>query len=141
MTDADLVLGKLDPQNFAGGKIVLSADAATTALTQAIGDILEMAPQKAAVGVIEVVDENMASAARAHAVENGKELGDFTMIAYGGAAPLHANRLCEKAGHRYADDPAWGGRRIGDRVPARAVRIRSRQGRVYSADPIRCTPT
>jgi len=52
----------------------------------------------AAYGISEVVDENMSNAARMHAVENGKELADFTMIAFGGAAPLHAARLCEKLG-------------------------------------------
>src|SRR5699024_9409515 len=54
--------------------------------------------EAAAVGVCEVVDENMSNAARVHAVENGKELNNFTMIAYGGGAPLHAARLCEKLG-------------------------------------------
>jgi len=98
VTDADLVLGKLDPDNFAGGQITLSVEAAETALKEHVGNTLNMDPQKAAVGVVEVVDESMAAAARAHAVENGKELGEFTMIAYGGAAPLHANRLCEKLG-------------------------------------------
>jgi N-methylhydantoinase A len=98
VTDADLVLGKLEPDNFAGGEIILSVKDANTALNASVGDALGMAPEKAAVGVVEVVDESMASAARVHAVENGKELSDFTMIAYGGAAPLHANRLCEKLG-------------------------------------------
>ncbi len=98
VTDADLVLGKLDPDNFAGGQITLSVEAAEAALKDHVGKTLNMDAQKAAVGVVEVVDESMTAAARAHAVENGKELGEFTMIAYGGAAPLHANRLCEKLG-------------------------------------------
>ena len=55
-----------------------------------------MDTETAAVGICEVVDENMANAARVHAVESGKELAEFTMIAFGGAAPLHASRLCEK---------------------------------------------
>lgn len=98
VTDADLILGKLDPDNFAGGDIQLSRASSEKALEGQVGQHLSMSPQKAAVGVCEVVDESMAAAARVHAVENGKELGDFTMIAYGGAAPLHANRLCEKLG-------------------------------------------
>ena len=53
---------------------------------------------EAAFGVAEVVDENMANAARVHAVENGEDLSEYTMIAFGGAAPLHAGRLCEKLG-------------------------------------------
>ncbi|WP_050526841.1 hydantoinase/oxoprolinase family protein [Pseudorhodobacter aquimaris] len=98
VTDADLVLGKLDPDNFAGGDIKLTTQSSVDALLAQVGQKLGMNAEKAAVGVVEVVDESMAAAARVHAVENGKELGDFTMIAYGGAAPLHANRLCEKLG-------------------------------------------
>ncbi len=98
VTDADLVLGKLDPDNFAGGSIPLSVDSATAALTDALATPLGMDSQTAAFGLAEVVDENMANAARVHAVENGEDLADYTMIAFGGAAPLHAARLCEKLG-------------------------------------------
>jgi N-methylhydantoinase A len=57
-----------------------------------------MGAEEAAWGLAEVVDENMTNAARVHAVENGEDLGRYTMIAFGGAAPLHAARLCEKLG-------------------------------------------
>lgn len=57
-----------------------------------------MDAETAAFGLAEVVDENMANAARVHAVENGEDLSEYTMIAFGGAAPLHAGRLCEKLG-------------------------------------------
>ena len=98
MTDADLVLGKLDPDNFAGGSIKLHPNQSKSALTSVLGDVLDMDAATAAFGLAEVVDENMANAARVHAVENGEDLGDYTMIAFGGAAPLHAGRLCEKLG-------------------------------------------
>ncbi|WP_296420331.1 hydantoinase/oxoprolinase family protein [Pseudooctadecabacter sp.] len=98
VTDADLILGKLDPDNFAGGSIQLHADAAKSALTTQVGDTLDMDAIEAAFGVAEVVDENMANAARVHAVENGEDLSEYTMIAFGGAAPLHAGRLAEKLG-------------------------------------------
>jgi len=98
VTDADLVLGKLDPDNFAGGSIKLHTDNSSTALDRMIGDQLDMDAQTAAYGLCEVVDENMANAARVHAVENGEDLAEYTMIAFGGAAPLHAGRLCEKLG-------------------------------------------
>ena len=98
VTDADLILGKLDPDNFAGGSITLSDEKATTALQEIIGNPLDMSALEAAWGVGEVVDENMANAARVHAVENGEDLSDYTMIAFGGAAPLHAGRLAEKLG-------------------------------------------
>lgn len=98
VTDADLVLGKLDGNNFAGGSITLYADEATRALENVLGKTLDMDAQTAAYGLVEVVDENMANAARVHAVENGEDLSEYTMIAFGGAAPLHASRLCEKLG-------------------------------------------
>lgn len=98
VTDADLVLGKLDPDNFAGGSMALDAAASARALTDVLGDVLDMDAATAAFGLAEVVDENMANAARVHAVENGEDLSEYTMIAFGGAAPLHAGRLCEKLG-------------------------------------------
>jgi len=98
VTDADLVLGKLDPDNFAGGSIQLHTDSSAMALVEVLGKTLDMDAQTAAFGLAEVVDENMANAARVHAVENGEDLAEYTMIAFGGAAPLHAGRLCEKLG-------------------------------------------
>ena len=98
VTDADLVLGKLDPDNFAGGNMKLDAASSAKALTDVLGDVLEMDAATSAFGLAEVVDENMANAARVHAVENGEDLSEYTMIAFGGAAPLHAGRLCEKLG-------------------------------------------
>ena len=98
VTDADLVLGKLDPDNFAGGSIKLHPTDSKSALLNHVGNTLDMDAVEAAFGVAEVVDENMANAARVHAVENGEDLSEYTMIAFGGAAPLHAGRLCEKLG-------------------------------------------
>ena len=98
VTDADLVLGKLDPENFAGGSIRLDTAGSEAALREVIGKELDMDATTAAFGLAEVVDENMANAARVHAVENGEDLSEYTMIAFGGAAPLHAGRLCEKLG-------------------------------------------
>ncbi len=96
ITDADLVLGKIDPDNFAGGAIRLSLALAEAAVASAVGAPLDLPVEAAAFGICEVVDENMANAARVHAVENGKDIADNVMVAFGGAAPLHAARLCEK---------------------------------------------
>ncbi len=98
VTDADLVLGKLDADNFAGGTMKLDTSESSNALTEVLGKVLDMDAQTAAFGLAEVVDENMANAARVHAVENGEDLSEYTMIAFGGAAPLHGGRLCEKLG-------------------------------------------
>lgn len=96
VTDADLVLGRLEPDGFAGGTMQLDTDASNGAMQRELADKLGIDNATAAYGIGEMVDENMSNAARMHAVENGKELGEFTMIAFGGAAPLHAARLCEK---------------------------------------------
>ena len=98
VTDADLVLGRIDPDNFAGGSIKLRPGLSETALATHVGDALDMALDEAALCVSEVVDESMANAARVHAVENGEDLSEYTMIAFGGAAPLHAGRVAGKLG-------------------------------------------
>lgn len=98
VTDADLILGKLDPDNFAGGAIPLSVELSRKAMQDDIGAAIGLDADGAAYGTCEMVDENMANAGRVHTVENGKNIADFTMITFGGAGPLHAARLCEKMG-------------------------------------------
>ncbi|MEO1026218.1 MAG: hydantoinase/oxoprolinase family protein [Pseudomonadota bacterium] len=98
VTDANLTLGRLDPDNFAGGAIPLNAEASYNALETRLANELSMTPEDAGFGVTEMVDENMANAARVHTVENGRDIEHFTMIGFGGGAPLHACRLCEKLG-------------------------------------------
>jgi N-methylhydantoinase A len=98
VTDADLVLGRLDPHSFAGGTLPLDRAAAQAALARGVGDPLELSVEHAALGVSEMVDENMSSAARMHAIESGKLLGSRTLVAFGGAAPLHAARVAAKLG-------------------------------------------
>src|SRR5471032_2640595 len=98
VTDADVVFGRLDPGYFAGGSIKLSPEKAGAAVDKAVGSKLDLKRLDAAFGISEIVEENMANAARVHAVERGKELQNRTMIAFGGAAPIHAARLAEKLG-------------------------------------------
>ncbi len=98
VTDADVVLGRIDPNHFAGGSIALSKSDSRAAVRRDVGDVLSLDAITGAFGISEVVDENMANAARVHAVENGRHIADYTMIAFGGAAPLHAARICEKLG-------------------------------------------
>ena len=98
VTDADVALGRIDPPRFAGGSIALVPDRAREALRRGVGAPLGLDAAQAALAVSEVVEENMANAARVHAVERGKELAGRTLIAFGGAAPLHAARLAAKLG-------------------------------------------
>ncbi len=98
VTDANLALGKIDPAYFAGGKIPLDEAAAKAALQKNIGAKLGLKDFWPAAGVTEIVEENMANAARVHAIERGHDIASCTMIAFGGGAPLHACRLAEKVG-------------------------------------------
>ncbi|MGF1474654.1 MAG: hydantoinase/oxoprolinase family protein [Geminicoccaceae bacterium] len=137
VTDADLVLGKLDPETFAGGRIRLDAERAGRALHHKIGEILGLATAEAALGVAEMVDETMASAARVHGVENGKTVADYAMIAFGGAAPLHAARVAEKLGIDRVIVPTDAG--VGSAVgfllaPASFEVLRSAYGRLDRLD-------
>ncbi|MBV8169228.1 MAG: hydantoinase/oxoprolinase family protein [Alphaproteobacteria bacterium] len=98
VTDADLALGRIDPKRFAGGTIALHPDRAQAAIAAKVATPLQLDRDQAAYGICEVVEENMANAARVHAVERGKELSGRTLVAFGGAAPLHAARMAEKLG-------------------------------------------
>lgn len=98
VTDANLALGRLHADTFGASDIDLEPELAYRALTSSVGVALGLDADLAAIGISEVVDENMTNAARVHAVEGGRDLGGFTMIAFGGGAPLHACRLIDKLG-------------------------------------------
>ncbi len=98
VTDANLVLGKLDPDQFAAGRIKLDPERSIEALSRDIGAPLDLDGHWPGVGVIEIVEENMANAVRVHAIERGRVIDRHALIAFGGAAPLHAGRLARKLG-------------------------------------------
>ncbi|MCU9849395.1 hydantoinase/oxoprolinase family protein [Defluviimonas sp. WL0024] len=98
VSDADIVLGYIRPETFAEGQFAIDPEAATLAMRREVGDALGLDARAAADGVSRIVDENMASAGRMHAVESGKDLGPRTMIAFGGNGPLHACRVARAAG-------------------------------------------
>src|ERR1700724_1297539 len=98
VTDADLLLGRIDPTGFSGGRMALDRAAAERAMQEHIAMPLDLALSLAAFGVSEIVDENMANAARVHAIESGKDARGRTLVAFGGAAPLHAARMADKLG-------------------------------------------
>ena len=100
VTDANVALGRIDPDAFAAGTLRLDRAAAERVVLGRIGKPLGMDAAWAAAGIGEIVEENMASAARVHAIERGKVAERCTMIAFGGGAPLHAARLAAKLGMR-----------------------------------------
>ena len=98
VTDANLVLGRYDPSRFAGGTMTLDGAAAARALRSDVAAPLALSVDLAALGVVEMIDENMANAARVHAIESAKTTEGRTLIAFGGGGPVHACRVAEKLG-------------------------------------------
>ena len=95
VTDADLIMGRINPADFANGEVELNIGLATHALKADIAIPLKLTTEAGASGISQIVDENMANAASVHAIELGKRLDSRVMIAFGGAAPLHACQLAE----------------------------------------------
>ncbi len=90
VTDADLLLGYLDPDFFLGGLMRLDVEAARRAVADKIAGPLGLDLTEAAWGIHRVVNENMAAAARIHGIERGKDLRAYPLFAFGGAGPVHA---------------------------------------------------
>lgn len=95
VTDANLVLGYLNPDFFLGGAMRLDAEKARAAVSS-LGRALDMRAEDAAWGVYEIITEQMASAARVHIAEKGGDPRNYVLIATGGAAPLHACHMAKK---------------------------------------------
>ena len=98
VTDADLILGYLNPDYFLGGEIKLDAISAEKEIEKTFSKKTNLSPIKAAAGIHEIVNENMASAARVYIGEKGKSSSNLSLIAFGGAGPVHAIGLAEKLG-------------------------------------------
>jgi len=100
VTDADLFLGYLDPGYFLGGKMALDRAATGPAIDRVLAKPLGLTTVRAAWGIHQIVNENMARAAKVHCLERGKDPRDYTLIAYGGAGPVHAYRVAQVLGIR-----------------------------------------
>jgi N-methylhydantoinase A len=98
VTDADLLLGYLDPSYFLGGQMELDLEAAERAVRDHLAQPVGLDVERSAWTVHQVVNENMANAARVHAVERGRDVRNFPLFAFGGAGPVHAFRVAEKLG-------------------------------------------
>ncbi|HZF14794.1 MAG TPA: hydantoinase/oxoprolinase family protein [Steroidobacteraceae bacterium] len=109
VTDANVHLGRIDPERFAAGRLRLDRSLATRAIEARIAKRLGLAADAAALGIAEIVEENMTAAARTHAAERGKDASGRTLIAFGGGAPLHAARLAAKLGIDRIVLPAFAG--------------------------------
>jgi N-methylhydantoinase A len=98
VTDADLYLGYLDPGHFLGGAMPLHRDRAEGAIRAGVATPLGVSVTRAAWGIHEVVNENMARAAKTHCLERGKDPREYTLVAFGGAGPVHAFRVAQVLG-------------------------------------------
>jgi len=99
VTDADVILGFVNPDSFLGGKMPLSLRNAEQVITE-LGRVLGLSTIEAAIGVYEVVTNNMAIALRLHAAERGRDYRDYDLFAFGGAGPVHAYGLARSLGMR-----------------------------------------
>jgi len=100
VTDADLALGYLDPTYFLGGEMPLDAAAADRAIGERLAPQIGLSAIETATGMHRLVNENMAAAARVHVAEHGKDPRDYTMIAFGGAGPVHVRDVARRLGVR-----------------------------------------
>ena len=98
VSDADLVLGLLNPDYFLGGEMALDPDAAQKAIETQLAGPIGMSVTRAAQGIHEVVNENMATAARMHAAEHGLDVRGNVLVAFGGAGPVHAYQVAKLLG-------------------------------------------
>ena len=95
MTDADLYLGYLNPDYFLGGEMTLDMATVKSALAEKVANPLGLSVLDAAIGIHNIVNENMAAATRMHLAEKGRDPRRYQMIAFGGAGPVHAYRLAQ----------------------------------------------
>jgi len=100
VTDANLLLGRLGADRFLGGEMALDQKAASTALLGAVADPMGMDPTAAADGILQIAVTSMSHAVKGVTTERGLDAGDFTLVAYGGAGPLHASAVAGELGIR-----------------------------------------
>jgi N-methylhydantoinase A len=96
VTDANLLLGRLNPERFLGGNMKLDLEGAKSAMEERIAKPLGLSAQQAAAGVIRIADTTMALAVRAVSVRKGVDPRECALIAFGGAGPVHAASLCRE---------------------------------------------
>ena len=98
VTDADLVLGYLNPSSLVGGKVKLNAELSRESIQRKIAEPLNMSLEEAALGIIKVVNVNMEVDTRLTFAERGLDHRNFSLVAFGGAGPVHATRVARNVG-------------------------------------------
>lgn len=108
VTDANLVLGRI-PEYLLGGEVELERDQAKRAIVKYVADPLGMDLYEAAAGILDIVNNNMVGALKVVSVEKGYDPGEFALIAFGGAGPMHASELSRQLGTKTVVIPALPG--------------------------------
>ena len=109
VTDADLCLGFLDADYFLGGRMRLDRERAERSIAEQVARPLGVPAARAALGIHEVVNDNMARAAKVHCLEQGRDPRSYALVAFGGAGPVHAHRVAAALGMRHVLYPARAG--------------------------------
>jgi N-methylhydantoinase A len=100
VTDANLVLGRLNPDYFLGAEMQLHVNAARQAIAEHVAGPLGLSVEAAAAGIVRVVNANMVRAISANSTQKGYDVREFSLLAFGGAGPLHAVELAQELGMR-----------------------------------------
>ena len=108
VTDANVVLGRIDPDYFLGGRMPLDSAAARAAVAT-VAEPLGLTVEEAALTIVETVNDNMATAVRRVTIERGLDYRDFDLIAFGGAGPVHGAELARAVGMRRTLVPPYPG--------------------------------
>lgn len=138
VSDADLVLGYLDPKHFLGGGMALDKSAAEAAIKERLAEPLGLSVTEAAWGIHGIINENMAAAAKVYVTERGEDPARFTMVAFGGAGPVHASDFARRLGVKRVLIPPNAGvaSALGMIVaPIAFDTVRSQPTRLSQADP------
>ncbi|HEX9921822.1 MAG TPA: hydantoinase/oxoprolinase family protein [Anaerolineae bacterium] len=109
VTDANLVLGRLNPAYFLGGAMKLDIERARQAIREHVAEPLGLSVEAAAAGIIRVVNANMTRGINTNTVEKGLDVRNFTLLPYGGAGPIHAVDLAQELGMQRVIVPPYPG--------------------------------
>src|SRR2546422_2821788 len=142
VTDADVVLGYINPDYFAGGSIRLQPGAAARAIEEKIARPLDLSLEHAAWGIHTIVNTNMELATRVVSIERGRDPRDLALVAFGGSGPVHGCRLAQALGIPRVILPAAAGVTAAIGLLSAEVRFdvaRTYQRRVEDLDPLRLT--
>lgn len=109
VTDANVVLGYIDPEFFLGGEMRLDGKRAHDVVQRKVADLIGMSVEQAAAGIVRIANANMIRAIKRISIERGHDVRDFSLIPFGGAGGLHAGHLMEELGMRHAIVPVYPG--------------------------------